>query len=137
MNSETLGEQIARARVDLGMTQGDLAEKLGKGGSERAIQDWENNRRTPHPRTLVRLRAILGMPGDEEETRALWPQRVQQVAATTARVIDMLPEEQRRQARREFIVAFVQGATQNGAALSDDAEIIQDLIGSYLVAGSD
>lgn len=134
MAAQSLGDQIEAARNAKGLTQEALADLLGRGGSVRAIQDWENNRRTPHPRTLAKLRQVLNMPGDEEETRATWPARVQVVAQTVGRVVDTLPEESRRAARHEFISAFIAGTVTPYAITSDDAEIIQDLIGAYLAA---
>jgi len=135
--AESLGDQIEAARRAADLTQEELAERLGRGGSVRAIQDWENNRRSPHPRTLTRLRMILNMPADEEETRASWPARVQVVANTVGAVVDVLPEDVRRQARHEFIQAMIGGATTHRKLQSDDAVTIAEIIGAYLAAEAD
>jgi len=137
MAAQSLGDQIETARKALGLTQEALAEQLGRGGSVRAIQDWENNRRTPHPRTLTRLRMILHMPADEEETRASWPARVQVVSQAVGAFVDVLPEDARRRARHEFINTFVAGAPITRALQSDEAVTIAEIIGAYLAAEAD
>jgi len=121
------------------MTQEELSAKLGRGGSVRAIQDWENNRRTPHPRTMERLRVILGLPGDESQTRGEWPARVQTVTQTLGDLLAQLPADELRRWRHEFIVRFVppEKPRRVSVAWPDDAEVIVDLIGAYLVAGTD
>jgi len=80
---------------------------------------------------------ILRMPADEEETRASWPARVQVVANTVGAVVDVLPEESRRQARHEFINAIIAGGPVTRALQSDDAVTIAEIIGAYLAAEAD
>ena len=50
--NKKLGDQIARARVALGMTQPELAKRLGAGASVKSIQNWEAGKNPPRDRTL-------------------------------------------------------------------------------------
>lgn len=50
-----VGRRIREARDALGLSQVDFAEWLGY--SERAIQSWERNERTPRPRQLESIAA--------------------------------------------------------------------------------
>lgn len=139
MAEESLGAQIANARNARGLTQAELAERFGKGGSERTIQDWENNRRRPHPNSMAKLRMLLEWPADESETRDEWPARVQTVTQTLGELLAPMPAEDLRRWRSAFIRRFVQRSPASGirADWPDDVEIIVDLIGQYLIAGTD
>ena len=52
-----MGEKLKAARQAAGMTQGELAEKVGC--DQRAISEWENGRREPVASTLRRWGAKL------------------------------------------------------------------------------
>ena len=56
------GEKIARLRKDRGMTQEELAEKLGV--SSQAVSKWENGNAMPEVAVLVLLSQILNCSTD-------------------------------------------------------------------------
>ena len=49
---------IARQRLASGMTQGQLAEKIGC--SQKDVSRWEHGARTPRAETLAKLADALG-----------------------------------------------------------------------------
>ncbi|NCD11022.1 MAG: helix-turn-helix domain-containing protein [Epsilonproteobacteria bacterium] len=53
------GQRLKTAMKDAGMTQQDLANKLGK--SQSAIAGWAVNTRTPSPSDIVAMANILGV----------------------------------------------------------------------------
>ena len=67
----TTGERIRQARKSAGMTQAELAHKLGI--SAAGIAQWENDLRNPKIETLRKLADALGVtPGyllDRKSTR--------------------------------------------------------------------
>ena len=63
MNSNTIGENIARNRKKLGMTQEELAEKMNVSG--QAVSKWENDLSYPDVETLKRLATLFGCTLDE------------------------------------------------------------------------
>lgn len=68
-SSPDFGRQIRRARAATGLSQVQLAERLGR--SERTVQTWEANERNPRLDNLIALADCLGQPlpffyGDEE-----------------------------------------------------------------------
>ena len=59
----TIGEKIAKARKEAGMTQAALAEKLGV--SSEAVSKWEQGKYEPGPENLSALAYVfeeLGIP---------------------------------------------------------------------------
>lgn len=63
MNQEKTGRFIAELRKEKGMTQTELADKLGI--TDRAISKWENGRGLPDISLLVPLCEILGVSINE------------------------------------------------------------------------
>ncbi len=59
----TLGQQIASARKEKGMTQEMLAEKLGV--TRQAVARWETGKALPGTANLFMLREMLGIPPEE------------------------------------------------------------------------
>lgn len=59
----TLGEKIASARKEKGMTQEMLAEKLGV--TRQAVARWETGKALPGTANLFMLRELLGIPPEE------------------------------------------------------------------------
>ena len=55
----TVGERIKAARINIGMTQKELAEKLGI--PYQSIGQWERDQRNPKVDTLQRLADVLGV----------------------------------------------------------------------------
>ena len=53
----TIGESIKRVRKKVGLTQAELADKLGI--SAAGIAQWENNIRNPKLETIKRIAAAL------------------------------------------------------------------------------
>ena len=63
MESNTIGENIARNRKKLGLTQEELAEKMNVSG--QAVSKWENDLSYPDVETMKRLAALFGCTLDE------------------------------------------------------------------------
>ena len=61
--NESLGARIARLRKDMGLTQEELAEKLGI--TAQAISKWENDLSAPDISALPILAGIFGITVDE------------------------------------------------------------------------
>lgn len=59
----TLGEKIASARKEEGMTQEMLAEQLGV--TRQAVARWETGKALPGTANLFMLRELLGIPPEE------------------------------------------------------------------------
>lgn len=59
----TLGQKIASARKEKGMTQEMLAEKLGV--TRQAVARWETGKALPGTANLFMLRELLGIPPEE------------------------------------------------------------------------
>ena len=59
----TIGTRIAKRRKDLGMTQEDLAVKLGV--SAQAVSKWENDASCPDISLLPKLVQVLDITTDE------------------------------------------------------------------------
>ena len=61
--NNTLGENVARYRKRIGLTQEELAEKMNVSG--QAVSKWENGLSYPDVDTLKRLAALFGCTIDE------------------------------------------------------------------------
>lgn len=59
MNQIKIGDFIAKCRKDLGLTQFQLAEKLGI--TDRAVSKWENGKSLPDASIMLELCDILGI----------------------------------------------------------------------------
>ncbi len=59
----TIGERIKAARKKAGLTQAELANKLGI--AYQGVAQWENNLRNPKYETLQRLAAALSISVDD------------------------------------------------------------------------
>ncbi|NCC58053.1 MAG: XRE family transcriptional regulator [Synergistales bacterium] len=58
------GGVIRKARRDIGMTQGELAQKIGC--TRTTVCDWENEKYSPtDAKNLAALEAALGLPNGE------------------------------------------------------------------------
>ncbi|MBQ8577756.1 MAG: helix-turn-helix domain-containing protein [Clostridia bacterium] len=60
--TETLGARICRLRTERGMSQGDLADRLGV--SRQSVSKWETDTSTPDLERLVALAEVFGMTLD-------------------------------------------------------------------------
>ena len=60
---ESFGERFARLRKQKGLTQEELAQKIGLSG--QAVSKWENEASMPDISLLVELSEILGVSLDE------------------------------------------------------------------------
>lgn len=61
--AETLGDRIKRARERAGLTQADLARRVGsKSGRSGTVSDWERGK-YPGAETLAELPGVLGCDG--------------------------------------------------------------------------
>ena len=60
---ETLGKRIAAGRKRLGLTQDQLAERLGV--TAQAVSKWENDQSCPDITMLPKLAEIFGITTDQ------------------------------------------------------------------------
>ena len=58
MEKKTMGEIISTLRKERGMTQKELAEKMGV--SDKAVSKWERNLSCPDVTTIAHLAEVLG-----------------------------------------------------------------------------
>ena len=63
MQKGTMGMMIASKRKELGMTQMELAEKMGV--TDKAVSKWERDLSCPDISSLPKLAEIFGMSVDE------------------------------------------------------------------------
>ncbi|MBQ8279653.1 MAG: helix-turn-helix transcriptional regulator [Roseburia sp.] len=63
MNKKTLGMMIASLRKEHGMTQLELAEKMGV--TDKAVSKWERDLSCPDVNSLPKLAEIFGISVDE------------------------------------------------------------------------
>ena len=63
MKKETMGAMIAAKRKELGMTQLELAEKMGV--TDKAVSKWERDLSCPDINSLPKLAEIFGISLDE------------------------------------------------------------------------
>lgn len=63
MKKKTLGMMIAFLRKENGMTQLDLAEKMGV--TDKAVSKWERDLSSPDINTIPKLAEIFGISVDE------------------------------------------------------------------------
>ena len=61
--NESIGKRIARLRKEKGMSQENLAERIGV--SAQAVSKWENDQSCPDISLLPRLTKLLGVTADE------------------------------------------------------------------------
>lgn len=61
--SETIGNRISKYRKEKGMTQEELANKMGV--SSQAVSKWENDASCPDIGLVPQLCSILGITADE------------------------------------------------------------------------
>lgn len=59
-SDQTLGQNVRKAREHAGLTQQQLAQKIGY--SQDAVAAWESGRRSAKPEILARLSLALGVP---------------------------------------------------------------------------
>lgn len=63
MKYNTMGEMIAALRKEKGMTQQELADKMGV--TDKAVSKWERNISCPDVAVLPRLAELFGITVDE------------------------------------------------------------------------
>ena len=79
--NESIGKRIARLRKEKGMSQENLAEKIGV--SAQAVSKWENDQSCPDISLLPRLTKLLGVTADE-------------LLTGESNKVTLLPENQRK-----------------------------------------
>ena len=80
--SQTLGQRIAELRKKEGLTQEELAEKLGV--SPQAVSKWENDISCPDIMSILKIAKILGVSADTL------------LSGETAVPVSYVPEEKRK-----------------------------------------
>jgi len=66
---KTLGDHLRKRRLDLALTQKDVAERLG--ADETSVWNWEKNRSSPALRLIPRIIAFLGYTPDDTKPESL------------------------------------------------------------------
>jgi len=66
---ETLGDHLRKRRLDLGLLQREVADKLGC--NEATVTNWELKRTSPQLRFVPRIIAFLGYVPQEHAPRTL------------------------------------------------------------------
>lgn len=99
---QTLGKRIAQCRKGLGMTQDQLADRLGV--TAQAVSKWENDQSCPDITMLPKLSEIFGISADEllgipARQEAMVPEVVE-TAREDAK--DGVPEKQAEKHKAEF-----------------------------------
>ena len=79
--NESIGKRIARLRKEKGMSQENLAEKIGV--SPQAVSKWENDQSCPDISLLPKLVKLLGVTSDE-------------LLTGETNQVQLLPEHQRK-----------------------------------------
>ena len=55
-----LGEEIRSLRQEFGMSQGDLARRLGGGITAQSVSGWERNKNRPSTQNLLEIARVFG-----------------------------------------------------------------------------
>jgi transcriptional regulator with XRE-family HTH domain len=97
----TLGMQIRRARERKRLSQEELAAKVG--ASERAVNDWENDRRKPRNR-IGALEEVLGvsLTGEPGEPETATPEEIERLRE---HIREVLGEDSELEAAMDDVVA--------------------------------
>lgn len=100
------GERLAQARARSGLSQKDLADKMGV--TQQAIAAWERKITAVRSDTLMRLASILGISSDE--LLGIKPGRKNSPSGKLHRVFEEVSKLPRRQQQKvvEFVEAFVE-----------------------------
>lgn len=77
----SFGDWLKAKRLELGLTQDELADRVGQGLSHVAIGDWERGRRHPRRHNLNDLAAALAGPNASPEALAKMLREVKAAAA--------------------------------------------------------
>lgn len=70
-DAKRLGQRFRAARKARKMTQQELADAVE--ASLGTVQNLESGKRHTHPNTIIAIRRVLGMEGDEAATIEDWP----------------------------------------------------------------
>lgn len=104
-HQQRMGQLIAEARADLGITQEEAARRIGVG--YRTYQKWEEGRNSPYPRNLKAASRVFGRTVEELGGEPLE---------------EYIPDQLDRIEQKLDALLAVLGATQPAA---DDAELDQ------------
>ena len=66
---KTLGDHLRKRRLDLALTQKDVADRLG--ADETSVWNWEKNRSSPALRFVPRVIEFLGYVPDDTKPKGL------------------------------------------------------------------
>jgi transcriptional regulator with XRE-family HTH domain len=135
MNDETSNSQGAayrERREEMGLSQPDLAERIGV--SPRTIWAIENAGHVARSGTMARLRAELGLVGDEEVTRGRWPTHIAVVTAAVADLLTSLPEGERHEWASDLTMRVINDDVRitGRGDWPADVQVIADMVGAYL-----
>ncbi len=110
MDQEKIGKFIAEKRKEQGLTQMQLAEKLGV--TDRAVSKWETGRSLPDASSMVELCALLGITvNDLLCGEVVSMERYH--AQTEKNLLEMIKQKEqadRRLLRMELVIGFTSAA---------------------------
>ena len=93
MNQEAIGQYIAGKRTAQGMTQEQLAQKIGV--SQKSLMRWETGKRLPDADAVEALCAALGITLPELLNGKDSPQKEEMQLTHDAQMLDLLRRMQR------------------------------------------
>ena len=106
--SESIGERLARFRKERGMTQVELADKIGI--TQSFVTSYERNRLRLHPEMLMRFAMALDVATDDIlgfNTKGSEPTLSLKIVRRMRRIADLNPSKQK--ALLQIIDGFLNG----------------------------
>ena len=103
------GKRLAEARTKAGLSQAELADKIGM--SQRLITHWERRSVTLKPEQIVSLSVALNMSADE--LLGIKPSKRTRPTGRASQVLDAVAKLPRRQQEKiiDVVEAFVEKKT--------------------------
>lgn len=92
MTTAFLSEQIRQARKSRGLTQAQLAERLGM--SEMTVRRWETNQRSPRMEEIQRIAETLSIPADKLISDADTPSREHSDTVNSLKNVSALKDDE-------------------------------------------
>ena len=90
MKKQTMGEMIAALRKEKGMTQLELAQKMGV--TDKAVSKWERDLSCPDVSSLPRLAEVFGISVDElMQVKSESKEEKEDVKALIATILKAIP----------------------------------------------
>lgn len=115
---QSIGKRIASLRKDKGLTQEELAEKLGISG--QAVSKWENDQNYPDISILPQLARLLGVTVDE----------LLSGKQENGPVVQLLPEDKRKDMKDMMLRIEVDSADGDRVRVNLPLALVQVILDS-------